>query len=38
MNHGRIVEQGRHDELIAAGGFYADLYESQFAEPLAEAV
>ncbi len=38
MNHGRIVEQGRHDELIAAGGFYADLYASQFAEPLAEAV
>ncbi len=38
MNHGRIVEQGTHDELLARGGFYADLYNSQFAEPLAEAV
>ncbi len=32
MDHGRIVEQGTHDELIKAGGFYRDLYESQFAE------
>ncbi len=31
MNHGTIVEQGTHDELLAAGGAYADLYESQFA-------
>jgi ATP-binding cassette subfamily B protein len=38
MNDGAIVEQGMHDELLARGGFYADLYESQFAEPLAEAV
>lgn len=30
MNEGRIIEQGRHDELLAAGGFYADLYNSQF--------
>lgn len=30
MNEGRLVEQGRHDELLAAGGFYADLYNSQF--------
>lgn len=32
MDHGRIVEQGSHDELIASGGFYKRLYESQFAE------
>ena len=31
MNHGDIVEQGTHDELLAAGGFYANLYNSQFA-------
>jgi ATP-binding cassette subfamily B multidrug efflux pump len=38
MNHGRIVEQGTHEELLARSGFYSDLYNSQFAEPLAEAV
>jgi ATP-binding cassette subfamily B protein len=38
MEHGRIVEHGTHDELLARGGAYADLYQSQFAEPLAEAV
>ena len=32
MNHGDIVEQGNHDELLAKGGFYADLYNSQFDE------
>lgn len=31
MNHGQIVEQGTHDELMAAGGFYHDMYYSQFA-------
>jgi ATP-binding cassette subfamily B protein len=31
MNHGTIVEQGTHEELLAKGGFYADLYNSQFA-------
>ena len=32
MNHGDIVEQGIHEELLAKGGFYADLYNSQFEE------
>ena len=32
MNHGDIVEQGNHEELLAKGGFYADLYNSQFEE------
>ena len=31
MEHGSIVEQGSHDELLAAGGAYARLYASQFA-------
>ncbi len=30
MNEGDIVEQGTHEELLARGGFYADLYNSQF--------
>ena len=30
MKDGRIVEQGNHDELLAANGFYAKLYNSQF--------
>lgn len=32
MKEGDIIESGTHDELLAAGGFYADLYNSQFAE------
>ena len=32
MNQGDIVEQGTHEELLAKGGFYADLYNSQFDE------
>ena len=32
MNHGDIVEQGTHKELLAKQGFYADLYNSQFDE------
>ena len=31
LDHGDIVEQGSHDELLARGGFYAKLYNSQFA-------
>ena len=32
MNHGDIIEQGTHEELLAKNGFYADLYNSQFEE------
>jgi ATP-binding cassette subfamily B protein len=31
LDDGRIVERGRHDELVAAGGLYAELYRTQFA-------
>jgi len=34
MEHGTIVEQGTHDELIEAGGAYQRLYAAQFAEAL----
>ena len=30
MKDGDIIEQGRHGELLEKGGFYADLYQSQF--------
>jgi subfamily B ATP-binding cassette protein MsbA len=32
MEHGRIIESGRHDELLAKGGMYANLYRLQFSE------
>ncbi|RLL85874.1 ABC transporter ATP-binding protein [Mesotoga sp. BH458_6_3_2_1] len=38
MNEGDIVEQGGHEELLARGGFYADLYTSQFESDFVEAV
>ncbi|MHB1981446.1 MAG: ABC transporter ATP-binding protein, partial [Sulfobacillus sp.] len=31
MNHGQVVEQGQHDDLLQRGGLYAELYHSQFA-------
>ncbi|MFB3119408.1 MAG: hypothetical protein ACE1Y2_02650, partial [Stenotrophomonas maltophilia] len=30
IDHGKIVEQGNHGELVARGGLYAELYEEQF--------
>ncbi len=35
MRDGDIVEQGNHEELLAKGGFYANLYNSQFEEVMA---
>lgn len=36
INHGDIIEQGSHDELMKKQGFYADLYNSQFADCIDE--
>jgi ATP-binding cassette subfamily B protein len=33
LDQGRVVERGRHEELVAAGGLYAELYRTQFAAP-----
>ena len=38
MKEGDIIEQGNHEELLAQGGFYADLYNSQFEDIDEEAV
>jgi len=38
LDEGRIVERGRHEELVAAGGLYAELYRTQFAPATSEAV
>lgn len=35
MKDGNIIEQGNHDELLAANGFYANLYNSQFEDVVA---
>jgi ATP-binding cassette subfamily B protein len=34
VDEGRIVERGSHDELLARGGLYADLYRTQLAPQL----
>ncbi|MGI8707274.1 MAG: ATP-binding cassette domain-containing protein, partial [Actinomycetota bacterium] len=36
IEDGRIVERGTHDELLAAGGRYEELYHTQFAQPTAK--
>ncbi|HEX2923534.1 MAG TPA: ABC transporter ATP-binding protein, partial [Chloroflexota bacterium] len=38
IDEGRLVEQGTHHELLARGGLYADLYETQFRERAEESV
>ncbi len=32
LDHGTLVERGKHDELIARGGYYAELYKQQLLE------
>ncbi|WP_322906314.1 ABC transporter ATP-binding protein [Paenibacillus campi] len=32
MNHGEVIEQGTHEQLLERNGFYADLYNSQFSD------
>jgi ATP-binding cassette subfamily B multidrug efflux pump len=32
MKDGRIIEQGNHEQLMAANGFYTNLYNSQFVQ------
>jgi ATP-binding cassette, subfamily B, bacterial len=34
LDSGRIVQRGRHEELLAEGGLYAELYRTQFAGPV----
>jgi ATP-binding cassette subfamily B protein len=38
IEHGRVAEQGSHSELIARGGYYADLYQKQLLEEELEAI
>jgi ATP-binding cassette subfamily B protein len=36
LDEGRIVQRGKHEELLREGGLYADLYETQFAPKTAD--
>jgi len=36
LKDGDIIEQGNHEELLAAGGFYAGMYNSQFERRVIE--
>jgi ABC-type multidrug transport system fused ATPase/permease subunit len=38
IEHGEIVEQGSHAELIGGGGYYADLHQKQMLEEELEAI
>jgi ATP-binding cassette subfamily B protein len=38
IEHGEIVEQGSHAELVAQGGYYADLYQKQLLEEELETI
>ena len=38
MKNGNIIEQGNHKKLIENGGFYADLYNSQFSKHNSEVI
>ena len=37
LEHGRIIESGRHEDLLRAGGVYTDLYRTQVDQPAADA-
>ncbi|HEX4982500.1 MAG TPA: hypothetical protein VFV63_12405 [Ilumatobacteraceae bacterium] len=37
IDDGRVAERGKHAELLAAGGRYADLYQTQFADDFVAA-
>ncbi len=38
LDHGRVVEQGTHDELLGSGGYYADLHQKQMLEQELDAI